>query len=143
MTPYCAWLCPPEIRGTRKTLPVYHWVEMRTKMRILGFRGTTIKPLNEEAAAELGAELLGEATIFLIGGSCLVLEYFRHSAQTRRKEEEQQAVLESYQHELNILTLTVETLQTQQQEVFRHMGTIDGLQAQVKELKELLEKKEK
>ncbi|XP_014392881.1 PREDICTED: optic atrophy 3 protein [Myotis brandtii] len=51
---------------------LYHWVEMRTKMRIMGFRGTTIKPLNEEAAAELGAELLGEATIFIVGGACMV-----------------------------------------------------------------------
>ncbi len=41
---------------------------MRTKMRIMGFRGSSIKPLNEEAAAELGAELLGEAIIFIIGG---------------------------------------------------------------------------
>ncbi|KAJ1073061.1 hypothetical protein K5549_015204 [Capra hircus] len=70
---------------------LYHWVEMRTKMRIMGFRGTVIKPLNEEAAAELGAELLGEATIFIVGGSCLVLEYWRHQAQQRRKEEEQRA----------------------------------------------------
>uniref|UniRef100_A0A7N5K2D6 Reticulon 2 n=1 Tax=Ailuropoda melanoleuca TaxID=9646 RepID=A0A7N5K2D6_AILME len=59
---------------------LYHWVEMRTKMRIMGFRGTVIKPLNEEAAAELGAELLGEATIFIVGGGCLVLEYWRHQA---------------------------------------------------------------
>ncbi|XP_020835451.2 optic atrophy 3 protein [Phascolarctos cinereus] len=122
---------------------LYHWVEMRTKMRILGFRGVTIKPLNEEAAAELGAELLGEATIFLVGGTCLVLEYLRHSSQTRRKEEEQREVLESFQQELNILTLNVEILQTQQREVSRHLGTIDELQTQVKALKELLEKKEK
>ncbi|XP_074075383.1 optic atrophy 3 protein [Macrotis lagotis] len=120
---------------------LYHWVEMRTKMRILGFRGATIKPLNEEAAAELGAELLGEATIFLVGGCCLVLEYLRHSAQTRRKEEEQRQVMEGIHLELNVLTLTVETLQAQHREVSRKLETIDGLQTQIKELKEQLEKK--
>ena len=26
---------------------VYHWVEMRAKMRIMGFRGAAVKPLNE------------------------------------------------------------------------------------------------
>ncbi|XP_072483869.1 optic atrophy 3 protein isoform X2 [Notamacropus eugenii] len=122
---------------------LYHWVEMRTKMRILGFRGATIKPLNEEAAAELGAELLGEATIFLVGGTCLVLEYFRQSGQTRRKEEEHRQVLESLQLELGTLTLTVETLQAQQREASRYLGTIAELQTKVTELKELLEKKGK
>ncbi|XP_031819758.1 optic atrophy 3 protein [Sarcophilus harrisii] len=120
---------------------LYHWVEMRTKMRILGFRGSTIKPLNEEAAADLGAELLGEATIFLVGGGCLVMEYVRHSSQNKRKEEEQQLVMESFQHELNFLTLNVETLQTQQAEISRNLETIKGLETQIKELRELLEKK--
>ncbi|XP_072483868.1 optic atrophy 3 protein isoform X1 [Notamacropus eugenii] len=127
----------------RRNDRVYHWVEMRTKMRILGFRGATIKPLNEEAAAELGAELLGEATIFLVGGTCLVLEYFRQSGQTRRKEEEHRQVLESLQLELGTLTLTVETLQAQQREASRYLGTIAELQTKVTELKELLEKKGK
>ncbi|XP_060928582.1 optic atrophy 3 protein homolog [Limanda limanda] len=67
---------------------IYHRVEMRTKMRIMGFRGSTIKPLNEDKAVELGAELLGEAFIFLIGTGCIVLEYSRQAANSRSKEEE-------------------------------------------------------
>ncbi|XP_075581573.1 optic atrophy 3 protein [Pelecanus crispus] len=70
---------------------LYHWVEMRAKMRLMGFRGAAIKPLNEEAAAELGAELLGEAIVFGVGGLCLYLEYSRQAGQTRRREEEQAA----------------------------------------------------
>lgn len=72
---------------------VYHWVEMRAKMRIMGFRGAAVKPLNEEAAAELGAELLGEAIVFGVGGLCLYLEYSRQAGQARRREEEQAAAL--------------------------------------------------
>ncbi|XP_065587243.1 LOW QUALITY PROTEIN: optic atrophy 3 protein [Cyrtonyx montezumae] len=72
---------------------LYHWVEMRAKMRIMGFRGAAIKPLNEEAAAELGAELLGEAIVFGVGGLCLYLEYARQAGQARRREEEQAATL--------------------------------------------------
>ncbi|KAF5910449.1 hypothetical protein HPG69_018223 [Diceros bicornis minor] len=72
---------------------------MRTKMRIMGFRGTVIKPLNEEAAAELGAELLGEATIFIVGGGCLVLEYWRHQTQQRHKEEQQRAAWDAMRDE--------------------------------------------
>lgn len=94
---------------------LYHWVEMRTKMRIMGFRGSAIKPLNEEAAAELGAELLGEATIFIVAGGCLVLEYWRHQTQQRHKEEEQRAAWDNLRDEVGRLALAVEALQVHTQ----------------------------
>lgn len=94
---------------------------MRTKMRIMGFRGASIKPLNEEAAAELGAELLGEAIIFLIGGGCMVLEYSRQAANSRRKEEELNETLISLQTQLAELSLTTETLSAQLREVNRQL----------------------
>ncbi|KAI1893679.1 hypothetical protein AGOR_G00126180 [Albula goreensis] len=98
---------------------LYHWIEMRTKMRIMGFRGSAIKPLNEEAAAELGAELLGEAIIFTVGGACMVLEYSRQAANSRRKEEELNANITSLQTQLSELTLVTETLDAQLREVNR------------------------
>lgn len=88
-------------------------------MRIMGFRGSAIKPLNEDAAAELGAELLGEAIIFLIGGGCLVLEYSRQAANSRRKEEELKITINNLQVELGELALTTETLDGQLREVSR------------------------
>nr|XP_005315569.1 optic atrophy 3 protein [Chrysemys picta bellii] len=98
---------------------VYHWVEMRTKMRIMGFPGATIKPLNEEAAAELGAELLGEAIVFGVGGLCIFLEYARQASNTRRKEEEQSSTLVGLQEQVAELGLAVETLDAQLREVNR------------------------
>uniref|UniRef100_A0A8C3FDL0 Outer mitochondrial membrane lipid metabolism regulator OPA3 n=1 Tax=Chrysemys picta bellii TaxID=8478 RepID=A0A8C3FDL0_CHRPI len=95
---------------------VYHWVEMRTKMRIMGFPGATIKPLNEEAAAELGAELLGEAIVFGVGGLCIFLEYARQASNTRRKEEEQSSTLVGLQEQVAELGLAVETLDAQLRE---------------------------
>ncbi|XP_035536571.1 optic atrophy 3 protein homolog [Morone saxatilis] len=100
---------------------LYHWIEMRTKMRIMGFRGSTIKPLNEEAAAELGAELLGEAVVFLVGGGCMVLEYSRQAANSRRKEEELSDTITSLQTQLAELALTTETLDAQLREVNRQL----------------------
>ncbi|XP_063794507.1 optic atrophy 3 protein [Pseudophryne corroboree] len=88
----------------------YHWIEMRAKMRIMGFRGAAIKPMNEEAAAELGAELLGEAIIFLVGGGCMVAEYSRQSANARRKEEELEARLHSMEAEIARLGLLSDEL---------------------------------
>ncbi|XP_038144408.1 optic atrophy 3 protein homolog [Cyprinodon tularosa] len=98
---------------------LYHWIEMRTKMRIMGFRGATVKPLNEDAAAELGAELLGEAIIFLIGGGCMVLEYSRQAANSRRKEEELNETIVGLQTQIAELSLTTETLCAQLREVNR------------------------
>lgn len=94
---------------------------MRTKMRIMGFRGATIKPLNEDAAAELGAELLGESIVFLIGGGCMVLEYSRQAANSRRKEEELNETITQLQTELAELALTTETLDAQLREVNRQL----------------------
>lgn len=98
---------------------VYHWIEMRTKMRIMGFRGAAIKPLNEEAAADLGAELLGEAIIFMVGGACLVLEYSRQTANSRRKEEELNQNISDLQTQLAELRLETEILDTRLKEVNR------------------------
>ncbi|KAM5132357.1 LOW QUALITY PROTEIN: optic atrophy 3 protein [Mantella aurantiaca] len=91
---------------------LYHWVEMRAKMRIMGFCGAAIKPMNEEAAAaELGAELLGEGIIFQVGGGCLVLEYSWQSANRRRKEE-LETMLSAMEGEVARLGLRSEKLET-------------------------------
>ncbi|XP_037534299.1 optic atrophy 3 protein homolog [Nematolebias whitei] len=103
---------------------LYHWIEMRTKMRIMGFKGATIKPLNEEAAAELGAELLGEAIVFLIGGGCMVLEYSRQAANSRRKEEELNETIIDLQTQIAELSLTTETLDAQLREVNRLLHSL-------------------
>lgn len=88
-------------------------------MKIMGLRGSTIKPLNEDAAAELGAELLGESIVFLIGGGCLILEYTRQSVNSRRKEEELNDTIISLQTEIAELQLTTETLDAQLREFNR------------------------
>ncbi|XP_043911191.1 optic atrophy 3 protein [Protopterus annectens] len=98
---------------------LYHWIEMRAKMRIMGFKGAVIKPMNEEAAAELGAELLGETIIFTIGGVCLIAEYSRQSFNTKKKEEELNNKLLYLNQELTELSSTVETLDTQVREMKR------------------------
>lgn len=98
---------------------LYHWVEMRTKMRVMGFRGATIKPLNEEAAAELGAELLGEVIIFTVGGGCMIAEYARQSINSKKKEEELSTTLGHLQEQISELSLTMETMDAQLREVTR------------------------
>ncbi|XP_043293061.1 optic atrophy 3 protein homolog [Cervus canadensis] len=113
---------------------VYHWVEMRAKMRLMGFNAETIKPLNEEAAAELGAELLGEATIFVVACGCLVLEYSRQKTQQRRKEGEQLAAWDAMRDEVDHLALVLEALQAQVQAA-PPPAALEELQAQMRDLR--------
>uniref|UniRef100_A0A8B9PVX1 Outer mitochondrial membrane lipid metabolism regulator OPA3 n=1 Tax=Apteryx owenii TaxID=8824 RepID=A0A8B9PVX1_APTOW len=100
---------------------LYHWVEMRAKMRIMGFRGAAVKPLNEEAAAELGAELLGEAIVFGVGGLCLYLEYARQTGHARRRDEEQAAALRDMAAHLAELGLALDALDARMREADRRL----------------------
>ncbi|XP_059940114.1 optic atrophy 3 protein isoform X2 [Mesoplodon densirostris] len=113
---------------------LYHWAEMRAKMRLMGFSAEAVKPLSEEAAAELGAELLGEATVFLVGGGCLVLEYWRHQAYQRRKEGEQCAAWDAMRDEVGRLALALKALQAQVQAA-PPRGALEELQAQIQEVR--------
>lgn len=82
-------------------------------MRIMGFSAEAVKPLNEAAAAELGAELLGEAIIFVTACSCLMLEYWRQQSQRRRKEQQRRLSWDALQEEVGQLALELEALQAQ------------------------------
>ncbi|XP_021536745.1 optic atrophy 3 protein homolog [Neomonachus schauinslandi] len=113
---------------------LYHWAEMRAKMRIMGFNAHAVKPLNEDAAAELGAELLGEATIFVVAGGCLVLEYWRHQALRRRKERERHAAWSAMRDEVGHLALALEALQDRVQAAPLQSAVVE-LQAQMREVR--------
>ncbi|KAL6085905.1 hypothetical protein STEG23_010906, partial [Scotinomys teguina] len=115
---------------------VYHWAEMRTKLSIMGFHAESIKPLNEVAAAELGANLLGEAIIFGCAGSCLLLEFWRQKSLRRRKEGERVASLLSLREDLDHLEEVLDRLQVQVQ-VAVQRSELDKLRAELRaELKE-------
>ncbi|EHB00830.1 Optic atrophy 3 protein-like protein [Heterocephalus glaber] len=86
---------------------------MRAKMHIMGFSAEAVKPLNEAAAAELGAELLGEAIIFITACSCLMLEYWRQQSHQRRKKEQRRLSWDALQDEVGQLALELEALKAQ------------------------------
>lgn len=113
---------------------MYHWLEMRAKMRIMGFNAAAVKPLNEGAAAELGAELLGEGIIFITACSCLMLEYWRHQLKQRRKEKERRIARESLRGEVGHLGLALEELQTQVQATQMQLA-LEELRAQLQEVR--------
>ncbi|XP_051017968.1 optic atrophy 3 protein-like [Acomys russatus] len=103
---------------------------MRTKMRIMGFHAEAIKPLNEEAAAELGANLLGEAIIFACAGSCLLMEFWRQQSVKHRKEVQHVASLQSLREDVDRLEQALDELQLQVQETLPR-SALDQLRAEL------------
>lgn len=66
---------------------IFHSMEQTFRLRMMGLpSGQTVKPLTENAAVDLGAELLGESVIFSIAALCLLIEYKRQKAISRRLE---------------------------------------------------------
>lgn len=106
---------------------------MRAKMRIMGFRAEAVKPLNEAAAAELGAELLGEAIIFVTACSCLMLEYWRQQSHRRRKKQQQRLSWDALQEEVGQLALGLEALQAEVRAAASR-ASLEELRAELREV---------
>lgn len=70
----------------------YHWCEVNVKARLLNL-GTPkeVVRLNEQAAIDLGSELIGDVFIFSIGALAIVAEYTRQA----RKSAEEKGMLEA------------------------------------------------
>lgn len=100
-------------------------------MRIMGFHAEAIKPLNEEAAAELGANLLGEAIIFATAGSCLLLEFWRQTSSKRRKEVARVATVMSLREDVDHLEDMLDELQLQVQAALPR-SALDELRAELR-----------
>lgn len=61
-------------------------MEVNVKMRMLNLgKPSEVPKLNETMAIELGADLLGEATIFMIAVITLTAEYVRNSRNEKAK----------------------------------------------------------
>ncbi|MCL4137851.1 UNVERIFIED_CONTAM: hypothetical protein GTU68_019193 [Idotea baltica] len=101
----------------------YHWCEVRMKMYVMNIGKTadnsTIPKLNEQAAIELGASLLGEGVIFLIAASVLVFEYNRQKTNEKKKEDAEQDFLTNLDNRLNDLQFNNEELDTKIRELTR------------------------
>lgn len=70
----------------------YHWCEVNVKARLLNLGSPReVAKLNEQAAIDLGSELIGDMFMFVIGAAAIIAEYTRQS----RKISDEKAALES------------------------------------------------
>ncbi|GFR03594.1 putative OPA3-like protein CG13603 [Trichonephila clavata] len=88
---------------------LYHWVEVNVKMRMLNLgKPTEVPKLNETMAIELGADLLGEATIFMIAVFTLTAEYVRNSRNDKAKEAAKEERFRTLQNDIDDLKFVIE-----------------------------------
>jgi len=119
-------------------LPVaqaYHRWDTNVRMTSLGLSKPvkgTIKPLNETLAVDLGAEMIGEMTTFLIGFAVLYLEYWRQSRTVKEKQQQEDNYIKELSDNLTNLNILVERQDAQMREVNRHVIFLQDQMAGIK-----------
>ena len=88
----------------------YNWVVTNVRIRTMGSEGKVkVLKLTEEKAIELGAELIGELTIFTTSTILIAAEYSRQSKKAQAKEEAQNENLRNLRSEIDSLKSQIES----------------------------------
>ncbi|CAB4016040.1 Hypothetical predicted protein [Paramuricea clavata] len=88
---------------------VYHRLEFHIRMRLMGHKGKIeVDPLKENAAVDLGAEMLGEVVVFSIGVAVLYAEYRRQKRGENREENKHQENFRNLKNKVEELGVCVE-----------------------------------
>ena len=89
-------------------------------MRFLGIgKVKEVKPLQEEAAIDLAADMLGELFIFTVGAGCIYLEFWRQSRKEENKESEQNVRLSELEKTVQDLGIELAEQGAQLREIHR------------------------
>ena len=89
-------------------------------MRLLGLgKAKEVKPLNNEMAVELGADMLSEVFVYGVASFTVYLEYRRQQRKDVRHEDSQNTRLLDIEQTMKDLELTVHIQYTQIQELKR------------------------
>ena len=86
----------------------YHWLEVNVKMRMLNLgKPKDVKKLDENAAIDLGADLLGEFIIFGVAAVTLTLEFMRQSRNAAKAAAEEEERWQTVEGKISRLEQTV------------------------------------
>ncbi|KAG0273564.1 hypothetical protein BGZ95_010626 [Linnemannia exigua] len=109
-----------------------HKTEMQLKMKFLGYKVESIRPLNDARAVEMGANFLGEAIIFGVAGSLIILENARTRMNARDRKNHVDDTLD------NLLLITSELREELKELEVTSDKKIQGLQEENVVLKRTL-----
>ncbi|XP_052766579.1 optic atrophy 3 protein homolog [Mya arenaria] len=109
---------------------VYHRWDIQMRTKLLGFKSGPLKkdiqPMNSERAVELGAELIGEFTVYSVAVLLLYAEYYYSSKSNERKESDKKLEFENISNEVLHLSLNVATLEAELREAQRTLGELSS-----------------
>ena len=98
----------------------YHRVDTGFRLRLMGIGKTKeVKPLTEEMAVDLGADMLGEIFIFVTGVGVIAAEYCRQSRKEATHESSQDVRLRNLEETVMDMRFTVEEQSAQIRELNR------------------------
>ncbi|GAA50072.1 optic atrophy 3 protein homolog [Clonorchis sinensis] len=99
--------------------------ETRLKLRILGLsKPKEVAKLSEDAAADLGAEMLGELLMFCFGAAILFYEYRRQARKEANKEDNIQKTFDELTNQINELSTLIQIHEARLREHTRLMAKI-------------------
>ncbi|CAH1792839.1 unnamed protein product, partial [Owenia fusiformis] len=109
---------------------LYHQWDTNMKVRILGLgKPKDVKPLNEEMATDLGADLLGESILFIVGGGLITYEYWRSNRNEQRKENKQNYKLDELDIKVQEMGILIEEQDTKIRELTRLVHSVGKSQS--------------
>ena len=95
-------------------------------MRWMGTTGPThVNPLTEERAAELGAEIIGDAFVYSVAASLIIFEY----ARSKKKEQDAE---DTQNNQIAKLNDSIRRLEREMKEVKKRLGDMDSKQQNTK-----------
>jgi len=102
---------------------VYHKFDITITMRNIGLgKSVEVKPLNEDVAVDLAANMLGELFVFAVGVGILISEYRRQQRKDQAKEDIQNQRLRELEGSIRDLELSVETQSAMLREMNRALA---------------------
>lgn len=88
---------------------LYHWLEVNVKMRMLNLgKPKDVKKLDENAAIDLGADLLGEFVIFGVAAMTITLEFMRQSRNAAKAAAELEERWDTVEEKIHNLEKVIE-----------------------------------
>jgi len=112
--------------GSLCRVVVYHKFDITITMKNLGLgKSVEVKPLNEDKAVDLAAEMLGELFVFAVGVCILISEYRRQQRKDQLKEDIQNHRLQQLENSIRELELSVETQAAMLRETNRVLAAAD------------------
>ena len=105
---------------------MYHRFDITITMKNIGLgKSVEVKPLNEDVAVDLAAEMLGEMFIFAVGVCILISEYRRQLRKDAIKEDIQNRRLRELEDGIHELELSLETQAAMLRELNRALAAAD------------------